>query len=298
MSNQTKISIFYFSGTGNTKVVCEQLSSALQKEPSHEVSLTSIEALSLTQAVTASQESEYIGIAFPIYGFGAPKNILAFSEDLAAQLKGPKKIFILMTAGDFIGVNHAAAQKVIGYFEKKGHPVVYERIIAMASNFLLPYEMAFNKQLYEVAQLKTAHMALEMMSGKKRRLTPAGATKIFARLMHKGESEYGAAIYGKSLKSDDTCTGCGLCVKKCPVSNLSLHDKQVAGGKNCIMCMRCVYGCPSQSLKSKGMGFVILKAGYNIESIMNHTPSNQPFVHQATKGFYRHFYKYVNDVTL
>lgn len=292
------ITLFYFSGTGNTKVVCGLLSDALQNSHQCSAALTSIESETLDSAMSRAESADLIGIAFPIYGLGAPKNIIEFSIQLASKLSKPKTFFILMTAGDFISINHSAAQTLIKSLEKHNHQVVYERIIAMGSNFAFPYDPYFNKQLYETAKLKTAHIATDLITGKKRRLSPSLWVRTLASVVHKAESDIGAGMYGKSLKSSADCNGCGLCVKTCPQKNLSLSETRVSGSDKCIICMRCVYICPKQALRSKGMQFVILREGYNLNTYINLPDSNHGFVLAGTKGYYKHFYAYLTEESL
>ena len=56
----------------------------------------------------------------------------------------------------------------------------------------------------------------------------------------------------------DTCKGCGLCVKRCPMNSLSLEPSPQAVNKKgtaakldpalCVGCGVCVFKCPSDSL--------------------------------------------------
>lgn len=50
-----------------------------------------------------------------------------------------------------------------------------------------------------------------------------------------------------SFRTDDSCIGCGLCVKKCPMHNLELVNGKVKQNGNCTLCYRCVNICPKQS---------------------------------------------------
>ncbi|MEW6667369.1 MAG: 4Fe-4S binding protein [Thermodesulfobacteriota bacterium] len=60
----------------------------------------------------------------------------------------------------------------------------------------------------------------------------------------------------------DTCQGCGLCVKRCPMKALHLVARPAANNKNgqvtacipglCIGCGVCAYKCPTGSLSLKG----------------------------------------------
>lgn len=50
-----------------------------------------------------------------------------------------------------------------------------------------------------------------------------------------------------SFSTDDTCIGCGLCVKNCPTNNLEMANGKVIQKGNCTLCYRCVNLCPKQS---------------------------------------------------
>lgn len=47
----------------------------------------------------------------------------------------------------------------------------------------------------------------------------------------------------------DTCVGCGLCVKTCPVDALSMVEKKaVVDAEECIDCGACVDACPVEAI--------------------------------------------------
>ena len=50
-----------------------------------------------------------------------------------------------------------------------------------------------------------------------------------------------------SFLADESCIGCGLCVKSCPAHNLELIEGRVVQKDNCTLCYRCVNLCPKQS---------------------------------------------------
>lgn len=67
-------------------------------------------------------------------------------------------------------------------------------------------------------------------------------------LQVKGKNPYRPyGTFPLKLKVGSSCTGCGLCIKKCPVQAISRTDPRVTDETCCIGCMRCVSVCPSQS---------------------------------------------------
>jgi formate hydrogenlyase subunit 6/NADH:ubiquinone oxidoreductase subunit I len=77
----------------------------------------------------------------------------------------------------------------------------------------------------------------------------------YSKLNHKGSldpSNYRVAL------TQETCIGCGLCVKRCPMDALHLEESDIANNKTgkvaavdierCIGCGVCAHKCPSKSL--------------------------------------------------
>ena len=46
--------------------------------------------------------------------------------------------------------------------------------------------------------------------------------------------------------------GCGLCVKMCPMSNISVVEKKAVPADLCTMCYRCINKCPKQAITLLG----------------------------------------------
>lgn len=54
----------------------------------------------------------------------------------------------------------------------------------------------------------------------------------------------------------ERCTGCGKCVRLCPLNNIHLKNGQPVWGSNCTHCTACLNGCPTAAIeygrKTKG----------------------------------------------
>ena len=46
--------------------------------------------------------------------------------------------------------------------------------------------------------------------------------------------------YTDKLKISDSCIGCGLCSKECPMKNIKMKENRAVPGKRCTMCYRCI----------------------------------------------------------
>jgi len=53
----------------------------------------------------------------------------------------------------------------------------------------------------------------------------------------------------KKFYATEDCTFCELCVKNCPVQNISIIDKEIVFGDQCVMCLRCIHQCPVEAIQ-------------------------------------------------
>lgn len=289
------VAIFYFSGTGNTKKVSELLQKQFE---AHDVKadMLPIEDLNRSSEPIKLKEYDMIGLAYPIYGLGTPTIIYDFINNLP---KGSgTKLFILKTGADYISLNHNASIKVIENLEKKDYSVFYDRIIVMPSNWLLKYDDTLIKQLAACAEDKARHMCSELMNLKKRRYKTGSIMKFIALGIAHLERKYGSKYYGRLLRADISCNLCNLCVSNCPVDNIVEENGSLKFMDKCNICMRCIYLCPKNAIKSKGFNFTILKGGYNLEKVLEDKSINSNYITVDTKGYFKHFYKYIVDESL
>lgn len=286
-----QVALFYFSGTGNTKVVVDLVQKAFS-EQQVDTMIYNIEDTINNDLKYNLDKFDMIGIGHPIYGFGSPTIVDQFGKSLPTS--DGLKTFFFKTAGDFLKINHNASGRLIKRLSKKGYDVFYDRIICMGSNFYTPYDDALVKQLYESAVSKVSHMVGELLSGTSRQYDTGFFMRLMTNMMNDCEDKFFARLFGKSLKVTDDCIHCNKCIKNCPSNNIYLKDGKIKFRFNCYLCMRCIYACPTKAIKSSGSNFVILKDGYDINKIIASEDTNE-ITNQKLSD---HFKDYLADRTL
>jgi ferredoxin len=51
-----------------------------------------------------------------------------------------------------------------------------------------------------------------------------------------------------SVKINNNCTQCGLCVSICPMNNFEIQNNKIVTKQNCTICYRCINKCPEKAI--------------------------------------------------
>ncbi|MDR2547724.1 MAG: EFR1 family ferrodoxin [Lachnospiraceae bacterium] len=229
----------YFSGTGNTKYVAEQISEKL------EGICHSIE--DDIDVVELGKNYKRICVCYPIYGSRMPR---IFKEFVIKhqELFHNKEIIIIITqliaSGD-------GARAFIDVFPKNYFQVIYAEHINMPNNvcnfFLLKVKNGEeNNKMLARADKKINKTCTRIKDG----VIIRRGFNIVSRALGllQGIFENTMNNKGKSIKTHAACNGCGLCVRHCPMKNLHLDEKKITHDDNCSICYRCVNLCPQKAI--------------------------------------------------
>ncbi|HWT73382.1 MAG TPA: EFR1 family ferrodoxin [Mobilitalea sp.] len=275
-----KVEIIYFSGTGSTRKVAEQFTASFTEKnieaANHELNHRDSYTL---------KKTDMLVIIYPVYATNAPEPIYDFISKLPYELRCPA-VVISVSGGGEVTPNKACRLHCINRLEKKGYPVVYEQMIVMPSNFLAatPEELAI--RLLEVLPLKTNFIINELLSGVISRTRP----DLFNRfLSFAGEIEKTAIAgksYGKQIKVNSSCNGCGICQKGCPVDNIRIVNKKPVFDRKCSVCLKCIYACPKKALQPTIAKFIVLKQGYPLKDWEKKVNSEKHYsIDELAKGY-------------
>jgi ferredoxin len=281
--DRTQAHILYFSGTGNTAFIAEELRSALSRH--------GIEAAAEpweTADFSAVSSADLLLFGFPVYGARMPR----FLRNRIRELPKPRsgRLFLFATYGLYSG---NALRTAAIRFARRGF------LPAGAAEFKLPGSdgLAFLKKDSKHARRASETDFREQSRIRERveLLAEAAATVLSSAGSagsrqspgeHAGgEPEAGyiadlsvyrrrsgladlllktaLAAMRKTIRrrfcADGNCTRCGLCVRICPSGNISLPPEPFGQhgpenglpvfGDRCVLCMRCVHQCPEEAIQ-------------------------------------------------
>lgn len=235
--------IFYFSGTGNSLQVAQDLATSLGD---------TLFDMTSNERMPALMNDENVGFIFPVYAWGLPRVVERFVNKLPIAC-GARYVYGVFTCGDDVGYTDWLLRKAL---RKKGWHLSAAYSVQMRNTYVcLP---GFDVDSPEVEAQKSAVVVARL---------PHLAQCITRHVSIGGEElTRGAAAWIKSyvlrplfncFLIDDkrfwtqrgVCTKCGRCVKVCPLQNIYLNNEGVLTWQgNCTHCLRCYHACPRHAI--------------------------------------------------
>lgn len=231
--------IFYFSGTGNSRWVAEELARKLKDK-----------AVFIPKAKQEYKlaAGEKIGFVFPIYAWSAPKCVLEFIRRVNFKKYNGNFVYFVCTCHTQTGMIDRIMRKVLKEREMTCDAGFSLR---MPNNYLLAPFVRADREKKKRRLLDQARERLDMIAGslmenrKTFRLTRGFAAPALSAI---GRPLFEKIMTVKGFYATNDCNRCGLCVKVCPVGNIRLAQKPVWGGQ-CEMCQACLNHCPVQAIQ-------------------------------------------------
>ncbi len=240
------LGIIYFSGTGNSKWISEELSK-YAKEKGMDTSLISIEE-GRERVEEVFRKAHKLAIVYPIYGSDMPKN----QKEILLKLKKEKltKTMLLCTQLSFSGDANMHFKKV---FRKNNLDVSVVAEFNMSNNICSPMfkikpltdKKLENNLLFNLEKLKS--LFDKFIEGEEV-LKEVSFGDTFGGTGQRIGFNAFYPLYHKLFSTNDRCIKCGYCEKVCPVSCIKVTDKKVKWNSSCIFCARCYNTCPFDAI--------------------------------------------------
>ena len=259
-----KTTIYYFSGTGNSLKIARDVAERLE-----ECELVPI--AKVWQQDQLASLTEKVGFVFPLYYAGLPKIVYDFLSKI--ELAKSNYFFAVITyAGD---INTTPLQQIETILNAKSKTLSAGFYILMPNNFIIGYDIhseARQKEFFEEA-IKNVEIIYKNVEKNEDNLGKAFFEKRRAKSENFNKTFRDKVDeYDKSFYVEDTCTSCGICVKVCPVNNITLKEGIPQWQHKCQQCLACINFCPEKCIH---FGDKTLKTGryhhpeITVQDIMN-----------------------------
>lgn len=227
--------IYYFSGTGNSKWVAEELARRTGDEAKN------LAGEQGTERINVSSE-ERIGIVFPIYAWGAPLIAEQFCRRIQPQ-EGAY-VYAVCTCGDEAGLAMRRFHTIVPYHAAWS--------VAMPNNYIIGFDAdspELERQKIEAAQQKLPSIAQAILSHMHVYDVHEGAgAGVKTALIRPMFNKFARGT--KSFSADESCNGCGLCARICPAAAIVMENGKPAWVKRtCTQCLGCINRCPQRAIQ-------------------------------------------------
>jgi len=223
--------VFYFTATGNSLYVAKKF----YENP-----------VSIPQVINNDNlnfEDDTIGIVCPVFCNVPPRFVVDFMKKATFKTD---YFYMILTYGN----NHSGAAEYTEQIAKEcGIKIDYIRTIMMVDNYLPVFDMseqiATDKKVDE--QIATA---LADVAARKQEIPVATDEERNHHMeMIKINENMPNFNSGEQITLTDTCIGCGVCAKVCPVGNFYIENGKAVRIKNtCEFCLACAQNCPQKAI--------------------------------------------------
>ena len=234
--------IFYFSGTGNSLYAAQVIASVTGDN------LISINDLMKHGSREVLHSASPLVFVAPTYAWRMPRVVDSFLRETGFE--GNRQAYFVLTCGS---ESHNAVHYIKRLCKKKEFQFLGLVSIAMPENYITMYHAPDQKQEQEIMNHATPilHEVAKLIREQKK--LPEEKVTLRGRLASGMVNSlfYPIFVHAKGYYTTDTCTGCGKCVKLCPLNNIEMSGKKPKWGKNCTQCMACICRCPQEAIEYK-----------------------------------------------
>jgi ferredoxin len=243
-----KISLYYYSGAGNTKFIAKKINQKFKKL-NHEINFIKITNSSI---ININSCDMYI-IGFPIYDLSSPQLV----KDLINNIKNKNKAISFFCTKAF--ASGESIKELNQLAIKKDLNTISTMELYMPGTDALVFFAKANSLTEKIIKFfhsrnidkKVDKFISNILKNKTITIKQKWYTYLSFLIPQKTKDSFHAQYtkyIPKFYSEPDICIECMKCVKECPRDNIKF-DEYIKFDSNCDMCLHCVHHCPTQSIQ-------------------------------------------------
>ncbi len=243
---ENKNVILYFSGTKNSLMAAKIIEEEMLIKNQGKCVIIPISQFNTKENI----EADSLGIICPVYWFGVP----CIVRETISRLKihSGTYVYTVVTMGSYAGNALPEMKKLL---EQTGSTLSYGGAVKFPDNYatlLGQQNPKKHEQILQDASCTLKRIASDICEHKENKIPRFHKFLDFLFSSHRSTLRK----QDKKFNVDESCTGCGLCQKKCPVQNIRMEDGTPKWLNHCEFCVSCISNCPENAIqigkKTKG----------------------------------------------
>lgn len=238
--------ILYFSATGNSKFIAEELASRLGDE-----TLNLLQRIKTKDYSPIESQKPFV-LCVPVYVCEMP----TFIDELIknTEFRGNKDFYFIFTSGGYSGICSTLAKRMI---RKKGLNYMGSADFKMPRNYIAnnTYPELTTDEIKK--RIETSYKLVpeiaELISNNQKLVKRSKHVWLFELLITLPFTPVWTRIKQgvKKFRIEDKCIGCGKCANLCPCNVIKLDDNKIPSwdATMCSHCMSCIQNCPVEAIE-------------------------------------------------
>lgn len=251
--------ILWFSGTGNSRWVAEQLSTRLS------LPLTELRPSVASSPLRIPSESRAVIWVCPVYSWGIPPYVRSLMRSIIFEGEGADSIVhhLVLTCGDDCGLAPGMWRRDVA---ARGWKAGNVWSVIMPNNYVCMKGFDVDPKPLEAEKLALAPARIDAIAERLSNYVAGTAADdvvrgsfawIKTRIIYPWFVRH--AMSPKPFRHTSACISCGKCAAICPLKNIAMHPspepdasgrrrKYPEWGPDCAGCLACYHICPRHAV--------------------------------------------------
>jgi len=221
-----KITLYYFSATGNSMTTAQRI--AQEMGDCQLVPVASTKSLSKVLV-----ETEAVGLVFPVYYGNMPWPV----REMISKMVFPAETYCFLFT-TWRGHAGDVAKRADQLLHTRGQKLSLAMGIPMPGNSFINAPEVDEDHLAK----QQAHILEQLEALKAGTVNDYATTEVLRQVPVDYPNNF------RGITADENCVGCGTCVKVCPMGNIAIKDGRAVIGDDCATCLSCFHWCPVEAI--------------------------------------------------